>query len=152
MPTTAETVLEALKDQIVDYFDSVSWEGAAVTIERNTALPEEIPAGGLVIIRDGVPGEPDQCLGQFGPVYYSHAVEIEIYVHDGSASARDSIWADIASGIGAALEDDKTLGGVAIGMIYGMPEALTTAVEGAEDIKSGVVRPVIDYETATPIA
>jgi len=45
----------------------------AVTIGRNSALPEKIPAGGLIILRDGAPG---QALGGFGDVCYKNEVEI----------------------------------------------------------------------------
>ena len=33
------------------------------TVERNSVLPEKVPAGGLIILRDGDPGEPEQALG-----------------------------------------------------------------------------------------
>ena len=42
-------------------------------VERNTAVPEKIPAGGLIVLRDGDPGEPDTALGGFGGAYYSKA-------------------------------------------------------------------------------
>jgi len=29
------------------------------TVRRNEALPVSVPAGGLIILRDGDPGEPD---------------------------------------------------------------------------------------------
>jgi hypothetical protein len=31
-------------------------------VERNSALPEKIPDCGLIILRDGDPGEPEQAL------------------------------------------------------------------------------------------
>ena len=37
-------------------------------------LPEKI-GGGLIILRDGDPGNPEQALGGFGSTYYQHAVE-----------------------------------------------------------------------------
>jgi hypothetical protein len=36
------------------------------TVERNSVLPQKVPAGGLIILRDGDPGEPEQALGGFG--------------------------------------------------------------------------------------
>jgi hypothetical protein len=57
-------------------------------VERNNVLPEKIPAGGLIILRDGDPGEPEQALGGFGNAYYQHAVEIEVYVEEGNATGR----------------------------------------------------------------
>ena len=85
-------------------------------LERNSALPEKIPSGGLVILRDGDPGEPEQALGGFGSTYYQHAVEIEVYVEKGDAAVRDAGIDDLLQQIGAALEADLTLGGLAFGL------------------------------------
>jgi hypothetical protein len=66
MPASkVEQVLEALRAVL----ETVP--GAAV--ERNSVLPEKVPAGGLIIVRDGDPGEPEQALGGFGNAYYQHA-------------------------------------------------------------------------------
>jgi hypothetical protein len=35
------------------------------TVDRNSVLPEKVPAGGLVILRGGDPDEPRQALGSF---------------------------------------------------------------------------------------
>jgi hypothetical protein len=32
---------------------------SGATVERNSVLPEKVPTGGLIILRDGDPGEPD---------------------------------------------------------------------------------------------
>jgi hypothetical protein len=34
-------------------------------VERKSVLPEKVPGGGLIILRDGYPGEPEQALGGF---------------------------------------------------------------------------------------
>jgi hypothetical protein len=91
-------------------------------VERNSVLPEQIPAGGLIVLRDGDPGEPEQALGGFGSTYYQHAVEIEVYVEDGDAAGRDTAFDDLLQQIGTALDADPTLGGLAFGLIYGRPE------------------------------
>ena len=78
-------------------------------VERNTAAPERIPRGGLIVLRDGDPGEPEQTLGGIGGVYYSHAVEIEVYVETGEAAARDAAFDALVRNIGAALDADPTL-------------------------------------------
>jgi hypothetical protein len=69
-PSKAEQVLEALRTLL----ESVP----AAKVGRNTALPETIPAGGLIVLRDGDPGEPDQALGGFAGAYYSHRIEVEV--------------------------------------------------------------------------
>jgi hypothetical protein len=54
MPASkAEQVLGALKGLLETLPDAV--------VERNSVLPEKIPDGGLIILRDGDPGEPEQA-------------------------------------------------------------------------------------------
>jgi hypothetical protein len=48
VPDSIRALLEAMPD---------------ATVERNSILPEKIPAGGLIIVRDGDPGEPHRRLG-----------------------------------------------------------------------------------------
>ena len=85
MPASrAEQVLDAFKALLETVPDAV--------VERNSVLPEKIPNGGLIILRDGDPGEPEQALGGFGNAYYQHAVEIEVYVEDDDAVARDAVF------------------------------------------------------------
>jgi hypothetical protein len=53
MPASkAEQVLDALKSLLETVPDAV--------VERNSVLPEKVPDGGLIILRDGDPGEPEQ--------------------------------------------------------------------------------------------
>ena len=115
-------------------------------------LPEKIPAGGLIILRDGDPGEPEQALGGFGSTYYQHAVEIEVYLEEGDAAARDAAFDALLQQIGAALEADPMLGGLAFGLTYGRPETAIEAVAGAPAIKAATLTVTVDYETGAPLA
>jgi hypothetical protein len=49
----------------------------SAVVERNIILPEKIPAGGLIILRDGHPGEPEQALGDFGDAYCQQLAELD---------------------------------------------------------------------------
>ena len=145
MPASkAEQVLEALRTLLATV------PGAA--IERNSVLPEKVPAGGLIIVRDGDPGEPEQALGGFGSTYYQHAVEVEVYVEEGDAAARDAAFDDLLQQIGAVLETDPTLGGLAFGLTYGRPEPAIDAVAGAPAIKSATLTVTVDYESDAPLS
>jgi hypothetical protein len=145
MPVSkAEQVLEAIKALLETVSDAV--------VERNSALPEKIPTGGLIILWDGDPGEPEQALGGFGSAYYQHAVEIEVYVEEGDAALRDTAFDDLLQQIGTALDADPTLGGLAFGLTYGRPEASIEAVAGAPAIKSATLTVTVDYETPAPLA
>jgi hypothetical protein len=120
-------------------------------VERNSALPEKIPEGGLIILRDGDPGEPEQALGGFGGTYYQHAVEIEVYVEEGDAATRDAAFDALLQQIGAALKADPTLGGLAFGVTYGRPEPAIEAIAGAPAIKSATLSVTVDYESDAPL-
>jgi hypothetical protein len=145
MPASrAEQVLDALKALLETAPDAV--------VERNSVLPEKIPAGGLVILRDGDPGEPERALGGFGNAYYQHAVEIEAYIAEGDALARDATFDDLLQQIGVALESDPTLGGLAFGLTYGRPEPAIEAVAGAPAIKAATLTVTVDYEADAPLA
>ena len=50
MPTVRETILSALHARLLTL---------AAPIMRGDVLPERIPATGLIILRDGNPGEPE---------------------------------------------------------------------------------------------
>jgi hypothetical protein len=145
MPASkAEQVLEALKT-LLETVPNAS-------VARNSELPEKVPDGGLIILRDGDPGEPEHALGGFGNAYYRHAVEIEVYVEEGDAAARDAAFDDLLQQIGAALEADPSLGGLAFGLTYGRPEPTIDAIAGAPAIKGATLSVIIDYETDAPLA
>jgi hypothetical protein len=145
MPASkAEQVLDALKALLETVPDAV--------VERNSVLLEKVPAGGLIILRDGDPGEPEQALGGFGNAYYQDAVEIEVHVEEGDGAVRDAAFDDLLRQIGGALEVDPTLGGLAFGLTYGRPETSIEAVPGAPAIKSATLIVAVDYETDAPLS
>jgi hypothetical protein len=145
MPASkAEQILDALKALLETVPDAV--------VERNSALPEKIPGGGLIIVRDGDPGEPEEALGGFGSTYYQHAVEVEVYVEEGDAAARDAAFDDLLQQIGAVLETDPTLGGLAFGLTYGRPESSIEPVAGAPAIKTATLTVTVDYESDAPLS
>jgi hypothetical protein len=145
MPASkAEQVLEALETLLETVPDAV--------VERNSVLPEKIADGGLVILRDGDPGDPEQALGGFGNAYYQHAVEIEVYLEEGDDAARDAAFDALLHQIGVALEADPSLGGLAFGITYGRPETSIEAVAGAPAIKTATLTVTVDYESDAPLS
>jgi len=116
-------------------------------VERNSVVPEKVPTGGLIVLRDGDPGEPETALGGFGGVYYSHNIEIELYIEEGDVTTRDAAFDNLVQSIGTVLKTDPTLGGLAFGMSYGRPEIDTEAVSGAPAIKTGTITMIVEYET-----
>ena len=79
---------------------------------RGEVLPERVPAAGLLILRDGDPGEPAVTLSPLC-YHHQHRAEIEAVVQVGTG--RDAAFDTLAAGVGTALSADRTLGGLCDG-------------------------------------
>lgn len=143
--TKGEQVIQALEAALA------TLATATRVVVRNVVGLEAIPDDGLIVLRDGDPGEPDSNLGNEGPYYYQHAAEIEIYVEQGEAAAREAGFDALRQAVGQALDGDPTLGGQIFGLTYGAPEVDPEAVFGGEAIKAAVLTVILDYESATRI-
>ena len=139
MPTTRETVLAALLARLQQL--------AALTL-RDEVLPERIPAAGLIILRDGQPGEPEVTLS---PVtyFYEHRAELEVVIQAGTA--RDTLFDALAADIGMALAADRTLGGLCDWVEAEAPEPVDVPIEGAAALKAAMIIIVLHYATPDPL-
>ena len=140
MPTTRETVLAALQARLQPL--------AALTL-RDEVLPERIPATGLIILRDGQPGEPEVTLSPLR-YHYQHRAELEVVVQAGTGRA--SAFDDLSAAIGAALEADRTLGGLCDWVEPEAPALVDLPIEGAAAVKAAVITVVLHYTTTGPLA
>ncbi|MBK8211479.1 MAG: acyl-CoA transferase [Rhodospirillales bacterium] len=121
------------------------------TVSRNEALPQAVPAAGLVILRDGDPGEPDVTLNP-RTEFYSHRAEIEVFVtRPGGGSGEAAIDALLAE-IGAALATDCSLGGLVENLNWSAPETAVLAIEGAPPILTARLTVTIEYLVSDPLA
>lgn len=135
MPTTRETVLAALQARLSLL--------AALTL-RDEVLPERIPAAGLIILRDGQPGEPEVTLSPLR-YHYQHRAELEVVVQAGNGRA--SAFDTLIAAIGAALEADRTLGGLCDWVEPEAPASVDLPIEGAAALKAAVITVVLHYTT-----
>ena len=140
MSTTRETILAALHARLLPL--------AALTL-RDEVLPERIPATGLIIQRDGQPGEPEVTLSPLR-YHYQHRAELEVVVQasNGRASAFDTLIA----AIGTALEADRTLGGLCDWVEPEAPASVDLPIEGAAALKAAEITVVLHYTTTGPLA
>jgi hypothetical protein len=123
MPTTRETILTALHARL---------SALAATVLRGEVLPERVPAAGLLILRDGEPGEPEVTLSPLR-YHYQHRAEIEAVVQ---GTGRDTAFDTLCAGIGMALAADRTLGGMCDWVEAEAPRPVDLAVEGAASLKA----------------
>ncbi|MCV2880122.1 acyl-CoA transferase [Sedimentimonas flavescens] len=139
MPTTRETVLAALRARLQPL--------AALTL-RDEVLPERVPAAGLIILRDGQPGEPEVTLSPLR-YHYQHRAELEVVVQAGTGRA--SAFDDLIAAIGEALEADRTLGGLCDWVEPEAPASVDLPIEGAASLKAAVITVVLHYSTSGPL-
>ena len=140
MHTTRETILAALHARLQPL--------AALTL-RDEVLPERIPSAGLIILRDGQPGEPEVTLSPLR-YHYQQRAELEVVVQapNGRASAFDTLIA----AIGTTIEADRTLGGLCDWIEPEAPASIDLPIEGAAALKAAIVTVVLHYTTTGPLA
>ena len=138
MPTIRETVLTALQARL---------SALPAAVLRGEVLPERVPAEGLLILRDGEPGEPEVTLSPLR-YHYQHRAEIEAVVQ---GTDRDAGFDTLTTSIGAALAADRTLGDLCDWIEAEAPRPVDLPVEGAVGLKAAVIPVVLHYTTADPL-
>ena len=139
MPTTRETILAALYARL---------QPLAATALRDEVLPERIPPAGLIILRDGQPGEPEVTLSPLR-YHYQHRAELEVIVQ--TPGNRATAFDALITSIGTALASDRTLGGLCDWIEAEAPTSVDLPVEGAVALKAAVVTVVLHYTAADPL-
>ena len=140
MPTTRETVLAALFGRL---------QPLAATVLRDEVLPERVPPAGLIILRDGQPGDPEVTLSPLR-YHYQHRAELEVIVQ--TPANRATAFDTLIAAIGTALATDRTLGGLCDWVEAEAPASVDLPVDGAVSLKAAVVTVVLHYSTSNPLA
>ena len=139
MPTTRETILTALHARL---------QSLAATVLRDEVLPERIPPAGLIVLRDGQPGEPEITLSPLR-YQYQHRAELEVIVQ--TPGNRATAFDTLIAAVGTALAADRTLGGLCNWVEAEAPASVDLPVDGAVALKAAVVTVVLHYTTADPL-
>jgi hypothetical protein len=140
MPTIRETILAALHAQL---------QPLAATVLRDEVLPERIPPAGLLILRDGQPGEPEVTLSPLR-YHFQHRADLEVIVQ--APGNRAAAFDALIASIGTALAADRTLGGLCDWVEAEAPASVDLPVEGAVALKAAVITVVLHYTTTGPLA
>ncbi len=139
MPSAREAVLTALHARL---------STLPATALRGDVLPERVPPGGLLILRDGDPGEPEVTLSPLA-YHYQHRAEIEAVVQ---GADRDAAFDALCASIGTAIDVDRMLGGLCDWIEAEAPRPVDLPVEGAASLKAAVISVILHYTTADPLA
>ncbi len=139
MPTTRETILTALHARLL---------ALAATALRGEVLPERVPVDGLLILRDGEPGDPEVTLSPLR-YHFQHRAEIEAVVQ---GADRDAAFDTLTASVGAALAADRTLGSLCDWVEAEAPRPVDLPVEGAASLKAAVIPVMLYYSMADPLS
>ena len=115
-------------------------------ILRNAELPETVPPGGLIILRDGMMGEPEDIT--LSPVSFAwrHRAELEIFVRGSDPVSRAAGLDGLIAAIEQAIAGDPTLGGMVDHCEIGPPEEPEDmAQEGAQSFKAAILPVILHY-------
>jgi hypothetical protein len=123
---------------------------ASISVQRNEPLPTKVPADGLIILRDGDPGEPEVTLSPTR-YHYQHRAEIEALVQHGDSVQRDTALDTLLETVAQALDGQTSLGGLVDYLHIQTPDFLSETVEGAPTIKAAVVPIILEYSTSNPL-
>ena len=115
---------------------------------RGDVLPERIPTTGLIILRDGKPGDPEVTLSPL-TYFYEHRAELEVVIQAGTG--RDALFDTLAADIGSVLAADRTLGGLCDWVEAEAPEPVDLPIDGAAVLKAAVITVVLHYATFDPL-
>ena len=137
--TQRETILSALADLLRTIPN--------VPVLRGEVLPERIPPAGLMILRDGEPGEPEVTLSPL-TYHYRHRAEIEAVVQ---GADRDATFDALCASIGAVIAADRTLGGLCDWLAAEAPQPVDLPVEGTASLKAAVIPVILHYSTTDPL-
>jgi len=139
MPTPRESILAALHARL---------SALPATSLRGEVLPERVPSDGLLILRDGEPGDPEVTLSPLR-YHYQHRAEIEAVIQ---GAERDADFDTLTASIGMALAADRTLGGLCDWVEAEAPRPVDLPVEGAASLKAATIAVVLHYTTDDPLS
>ncbi len=143
MPSIRETILTRLYAAL-----GLQLTPRLVDLRRNDVLPSKIGLHGLVILRDGDPGEPETTMSPL-LYHYEHRAEIEVFVQAGDG--REALFDTLCQSIGAAVVADRTLGGLCDWVEAEAPAPDDTPQEGAITYRAAVIGVRLHYATPDPL-
>lgn len=120
----------------------------AAEIRRNTETPERVPTGGLAILRDGDPGEPEELLSP-RTFLWTHPLSLELVAPAGPS--QEDFLDSMLIAVGNAIEADLTLGGLADWVQPTAPTTSDATAQNAQPVRWAVLDIVVMYPTPTPL-
>ena len=144
-----EAAIAALHGRLAAAFAT---RNPAPLVLRGETVPQRLPPGGLVVIRDGETVEETAILS---PLAWAveHRAEVEVTVGGATPSARNVLLDALLVDIAAAITADRTLGSAVEWAQPGAPEFEDVEVEGAAAARAASVPVTLFFTVAgSPLA
>ena len=135
MTSKREAVLAAVRALIAGALPSAE-------VKRNMAKAERIPRGGLVIIRDGEPGEPETTLSPL-TYHFEHRIVVEVATNETGGTSRELALDAMLRAIGATVAASRTLGGLC--------DWIEAEALGVVPVRFALLMVVAAYATTDPL-
>ena len=144
MTSKREQVLNALYTKIK------AIESPTVKVYRNLDKPQQVPAGGMAILRDGAAEEPEVLLSPLTYIY-EHYVTLEAMVQKPDPAARNAALDALLASIGAIIVANRTLDGLAEWVEAKAPDFQEEPIEGAASLHTATVQIMVRFFTSDPL-
>lgn len=145
--------MTSVREQILAaFFERLrTLESDNVKVLRNPDKVQKVPEGGAVIVlRDGASGDPEVLLSPLAYIY-EHQAQLEIITNTAFAEQQETSLDEWLAGIGALIEADRTLGGLAEWTESQAPEFLQEAIDGAPAMRAATVTVLLRFHTGNPL-
>ncbi|WP_137179211.1 hypothetical protein [Roseomonas sp. AR75] len=142
--STRESALAALHATLAAGLAS---RNPAPLVLRSETVPQRLPPGGLVVLRDGDTVEETAILS---PLSWAieHRAEVEVTVAGATPATRTALLDALLVAIGNAITADRTLGGAVEWAQPGSPEFQDTEFEGAAAARTALAPVTLWFTTA----
>lgn len=122
----------------------------AAEVQRDAPWPTRAEPGGLVIVRDGDPGAPEEC---FSPAAftYRHEIELEVFGPAGTEERHEVLDAMLVD-LGVAIVGDRSLGGLCQWLEAGAPAPDDVVTANGQPLRAAIVPVIAEYTTSNPLA
>lgn len=141
MARHSETVIVAILDMVRDALPDTK-------VERDSPWPARPEAAGEIILRDGDPGEPEMTLSPLAYTY-NHAIRLEVFGPTGTD--RYALLDAMLTPLGAAVEANRTLGGLTDWLEPSSGEPDDVVVDNGQPVRAVMIDVVATYTTHSPL-
>jgi len=140
----SEAALDALKAAVQ------AGASLGTKVERNAVTADVIPDAGMIVVRDGDPGQPEITMSPVN-YHYDHRAEVDILVQGGTEAQRDTRADTLRQAVSAAIVADRTLGGA---VDWAEPQPAPPQLfgpDGGDPLKAATLTVVLSYATQDPL-